>query len=372
MADRSVYLDYNATAPVLPVVVDAVQKAMLAGGNPSSVHATGRGARQTVETARSQVAKLAGAKPSSVVFTSGASEANVLALRGFPHNRVLTSAIEHDSVMNAVPGAIPLPVTSDGMLDFDHLARSVEAGDIVSVMAVNNETGVRQPIEEIASIVHKAGGRLHVDAVQAAGRIPLDFEGWGLAAMSLSAHKLGGPTGVGALIIDEALPLAAQTRGGGQERGRRGGTENTAGIAGFGAVARYVDERRDDEAGRLTKLRDGMEREIIAAVGAIRVLGGDASRVANTSCLLLPGVPAEKQVMALDLDGFAVSAGSACSSGKVKASHVLTAMGLDANEAGSAIRISLGWKTTDAEVEAFVIAYSKMATRLLKSAQAAE
>lgn len=372
MQAETIYLDYNATCPVHPAAADAVADALIAGGNPSSVHAAGRHARRTVEQARAAVADLAGAAASSVIFTSGASEANVLALRGLPLRRVLVSAIEHDSVLNAVPDAVALPVSDDGTLNLAALSENLAEGDLLSVMAVNNETGVIQSLQDIADRAAQAGARLHVDAVQAAGRIPLDFRGLGLAAMSLSAHKIGGPPGVGALVIDEGLTLTAQTRGGGQERGRRGGTENTAGIAGFGAAARIAIDGLNTEPARQAALRDRLEAGIAAAVDGVRIIGCHGPRVANTSCILLPGVAAEKQVMALDLDGFAVSAGSACSSGKVKASHVLTAMGLGDADAGAAIRVSLGWKTTAAEVDAFIAAYGAMAGRLLKSARAGE
>lgn len=364
MSRRPVYLDYNATAPMVPAAVDAVTAAMALGGNPSSVHAVGRAARAAVEDARRRVAALVGAPPSAVVFTSGASEANALALRGLTSSRVLVSAIEHDSVLNAAASATCLPVSESGLLDLDALTAAVKPGDLVSVMLVNNETGVIQPVQEIVDIVHRAGARLHVDTVQAAGRVPIDFRTMGATAISLSAHKIGGPPGVGALIVFETETLAAQTPGGGQERGRRGGTENMPGIAGFGAAASRALDGLSEEPARLSTLRETMEHAVMDAVPDIRVLGRDAPRVGNTSCLALPGVASEKQVMALDLAGFAVSAGSACSSGKVKASPVLSAMGLPDAVAGSSIRISLGWRTTEAEVAAFTSAYLEMAARL--------
>lgn len=368
MTEAPIYLDANATCPVLPSVREAVADALSAGGNASSVHASGRAARARVERARGAVAVLAGAPASAVVFTSGASEANVLALRGLPAERVLVSAVEHDSVLNAREDAVAVPVTAQGLLDLEALAARVGAGDLVSVMAVNNETGAVQPLAEIAEIVRAAGARLHVDAVQAAGRIPLDFRGLGLAGLSLSAHKLGGPPGIGALLVDEALPLRAQTRGGGQERGRRGGTENMPGIAGFGAAADWARRDGPDSAARLAALRDRMERAVSDAVASVRIVGADAPRVGNTSCLALRGVPAEKQVIALDLAGFAVSAGSACSSGKVKTSHVLHAMCLPDEIAGCAIRVSLSWANTEVEIDRFVAAYAAMAGRLVPAA----
>jgi cysteine desulfurase len=366
MSAATIYLDYNATAPMVPEAIDAVASAMALGGNPSSVHAGGRAARAVVETARRHVAELVGAPASAVVFTSGASEANALALRGLAAARVLVSSIEHDSVLNASPDALRLPVQPSGLLDLENLAAIVSVGDLVSVMLVNNETGVIQDMAEIARIVSGAGARLHVDAVQAAGRIPLDFRALGATALSLSAHKIGGPPGVGALIVFETETLTAQTPGGGQERGRRGGTENMPGIAGFGAAAARVMAGLDTEPARLAALRDRLETRVRKAVPSLIMIGADAPRVGNTSCLALPGVPSEKQVMALDLAGYAISAGSACSSGKVKASPVLSAMGLPPEIAGASIRVSLGWGTGDAEIEGFVEAYIAMAARLAR------
>ncbi|WP_420723031.1 cysteine desulfurase family protein [Hwanghaeella sp. LZ110] len=365
MQTQQIYLDYNATSPVLPVAADAVGNAIAVGGNPSSIHGAGRAARALIEKARRQVAALVGARPGAVVFTSGASEANVLALRGLPRHRVLVSSIEHDSVLNAVPDAVVLPATGQGVIDLNALRQSVCDGDLVSVMAVNNETGLIQPIEEIAEIVKAAGALLHVDAVQAAGRLPFDIRALGLAALSLSAHKIGGPTGVGALVFNEGLAITAQTKGGGQEKGRRGGTENVAGIAGFGAAAEWVLDHMASEQKRLSGLRDHMEHRLAQNCAGLRIIGAGLPRVANTSCLSLPGAPAEKQVISLDLAGFCVSAGSACSSGKVKSSPVLTVMGLSADIAASAIRISLGWRTTGDDIDAFVNAYLAMAERLL-------
>ncbi|NMM44569.1 cysteine desulfurase [Rhodospirillaceae bacterium KN72] len=361
---ETVYLDYNATSPIRPEAADAVMDMLRLGGNPSSVHAAGRAARDKVEAARAQVADLVGAKPGSVTFTSGASEANVLALRGLPSRRVLVSAIEHDSVLNAVSDPVLLPVDGAGRIDLDALRGVVREGDLVSVMAANNETGVIQPLADIAAIVAEAGAVLHVDAVQAAGRMALDFGGLSPAAMSVSAHKLGGPPGIGALVLKTDLPLTAQTRGGGQERGRRGGTENTAGIVGFGAAAAALQSIWQEERDRIVALRDRLERGIAATVPAAVLIATHMDRIANTLSVALPGVPAEKQVIALDLAGYAVSAGSACSSGKVKTSHVLSAMGLPEDIAGSAVRISLGWKTTAEEIAGFLKAYQIMAVRL--------
>lgn len=369
MRQEPVYLDYNATCPILPEAEQSMMAALSAVGNPSSVHAFGRAARGTVEEARRKVAALVGGDPAQTVFTSGASEANMLALRGLATGRVLVSDIEHDSVLNAHPDATRLQVGPDGCLDTETLKATVMPGDFVSVMAVNNETGVIQPLDEIAKIVSAAGARLHVDAVQAAGRIEVDMVSLGATAISISAHKIGGPPGVGALILGRGVALKAIMPGGGQERGRRGGTENTPGIAGFGASAGRVLDQRASEQARLAELRSHLE-EGLATVGATLV-ASEAARVANTVCVALPGVPSEKQVIALDLSGFAVSAGSACSSGKVKTSHVLNAMGLPESISGSSIRISMGWRTTAAEIDAFIEAYGAMARHLGSSASAA-
>lgn len=360
-----VYLDHNATSPMKPAARDAMLRAIELGGNPSSVHAAGRAARRLVEDARTAVARLAGAAPARVVFTGGGTEANTLALRGFPGRRVLTSAIEHDSVLATAPDAARIPVDADGRADLDALDRLLAADAapaLVSLMLVNNETGAIQPTAEAARLARARGALLHVDAVQAPGRLPLDLTTLGADLLTLSAHKIGGPQGVGALILAEGTEPEPLLRGGGQERRRRAGTENVAGIAGFGAAATLA---ADDlaRADLLRTLRDAFEARVAMTPGA-RVMAAGAARVATVSCVALPGVPGETQVMALDLAGFAVSAGSACSSGKVAPSHVLAAMGEDAATAGSAIRVSLGWTTTAEDMARFTEAWSAMAARL--------
>jgi cysteine desulfurase len=360
-----VYLDYNATAPLRPAAAEAMAQAQGLTGNPSSVHSFGRQARAAVETAREQVAALAGTKPAQVVFTSGGTEANNLALAGSGRARLLVSGIEHDSILTAAATAERIPLTADGVVDLAALERLLQADKrpaLVCVMLANNETGVIQPLAEVVAISHRAGALVHCDAVQAAGKLPLDFAALSVDLMSLSAHKFGGPKGAGALIVADAVPFTAQLRGGGQERGRRAGTENVAAIAGFGAAA---EEARRDllHLESIAAMRDWLERDAGADVPATRVIGAGAPRLANTSCLALPGVGAETLVMALDLAGVAVSAGSACSSGKVKASHVLTAMGLGAEIAGSAIRVSLGWASKPADVERFLAAWNEFAGR---------
>ncbi|MFM9844717.1 MAG: cysteine desulfurase family protein [Dongiaceae bacterium] len=360
-----VYLDYNATAPLRPAATEAMARAQGLTGNPSSVHSFGRQARAALETAREQVAALAGAKPAQLVFTSGGTEANNLALAGSGRTRILVSMIEHDSVLAAAPESEHVPVTAAGVVDLVALERLLQADKrpaLVCVMLANNETGIIQPLAEVVAIAHRAGALVHCDAVQAAGKLPLDFVALGVDLMSLSAHKYGGPKGAGALIVADTVPFTALLRGGGQERGRRAGTENVAAIAGFGAAA--VAARRDlSHLESIAEMRDRLERDAAADLAATRIIGLGAPRLANTSCLALPGVPAETLVMALDLAGVAVSAGSACSSGKVKPSHVLTAMGLGAEIAGSAIRVSLGWASKPADVERFLAVWNEFAAR---------
>ncbi|MGL4967072.1 MAG: cysteine desulfurase family protein [Inquilinus sp.] len=357
----SIYLDHNATAPLRPEAREAMLAALGAVGNPSSVHRFGREARRLVEAGRAQVAALAGVAPAQIVFTAGATEANALALTGLGRRQILTSAIEHDSALAWATDRVP--VGGDGRVDLDALDRMLAAGAepaVVSVMAVNNETGVIQPVVEAAAIARRHGALVHCDAVQAAGRIALPAVGTEVDALSLSAHKLGGPQGIGALVLRDGLPLAPLLRGGAQEGRRRAGTENVAGIAGFGAAAAAAVANWAERP-RIAALRDELEQRLTAE-GAV-VLGAGAPRVANTSCVAMPGVTAETQVAALDLAGVAVSAGSACSSGKVRRSHVLEAMGLPADLAESAIRISLGPATDTAAIDRCVAAWIDLSRR---------
>jgi cysteine desulfurase len=359
------YLDWNATAPVRPEVAAAIAGALQALGNPSSVHRFGREARRALEQARAQVARLVGAPAAGVVFTSGGTEANQLALRGFPGRRVLVSAIEHDSVRAARADAAVIPVTRDGVVDLDALERLLAAEHrpaLVSLMLANNEIGVIQPVREAAALAHAQGALLHCDAVQAAGKLPLDARALGADLLTLSAHKLGGPMGVGALVIAGDLPLGAIQTGGGQERGRRAGTENLPGIAGFGVACELAAARLGDWAA-VAALRDAAERRLKAIAPEAPVYGAGASRLCNTLSIGMPGVPAATQVMALDLAGVMVSAGAACSSGKVRRSHVLEAMGVEPEAAESAIRISLGWSTTAAEIDQLVEAWRALYAR---------
>ena len=361
MGESIAYLDHNATAPLLESARSAMLAAMDGPANPSSVHRYGRSAWRLIDQARRQVADLAEVPPAQVVFTSGATEANATARRSVP--AALISAVEHDSVRTGHDAAT-VPVTGEGTVDLAALDAALARhppGTRVSVMAVNNETGVIQPIEEIAAIVRRHGGLLHCDAVQAAGRLPL-APIVGLADyLTLSAHKIGGPSGVGALVIGPDAPFAPLLHGGGQEQRRRAGTENVPGIAGFGAACAAAATGLATY-GRLAILRDGLESRLLATCPALTVFGAQARRVANTSCLAMPGVPAETQVMAFDLAGVAVSAGAACSSGKVTRSHVLDAMGAGP-EADCAIRVSLGPATRADEVDRFAAAWERLYDR---------
>lgn len=361
-----VYLDYNATAPAKPAVIAAVAAALAETGNASSVHRFGRLARRTVEIARDQVAALVNASPASVVFTGSGTEANNLALHqvraeGRP---IFVSAIEHDCVLRAVPSAARIPVTRDGVVDLAALHRLLAgtSSALVAVMLANNETGVIQPLAEIVRIAGAHGASVHCDAVQAAGKIAIDMQALGVDTLALSAHKLGGPQGVGALIASDRLTMRPLLVGGGQERGRRAGTENVAGIAGFGVAADLaVSELPQMQA--FARLRDAAETRLRSVVPDATIFGGAVERLPNTICVAMPAVAAETQVMALDLAGVAVSAGSACSSGKVKASHVLAAMGM-APLAGNAIRISAGWRSTAEDFDRFVEAWTALWARL--------
>jgi cysteine desulfurase len=382
MSARS-YLDWNATAPMREEAKAAFAAAISLAGNPSSVHAEGRAARALIEAARDEVAALVGALPGNVVFTSSGTEANMLALTSAietadekrPRMRLFVSAIEHVSVRSGgrFPGdAIEeVPVGSDGRLDLAALAGAVANAPrpLVSLMLANNETGIVQPVAEAAAIVHEAGGLLHVDAVQAIGRIACDMTALGADLLTLSAHKIGGAKGVGALVraredIHFPAPLL---RGGGQERGLRAGTENTAGIAAFGAAAAAARVRRESESAHMAALRNRMEAGLLAIASGAVVFGregGIDDRLPNTTLFALAGIKAETAVIAFDLEGVALSSGAACSSGKVQPSHVLAAMGVSPTLVRGAVRVSLGWSTTEADVEKFLSAWTKLASAL--------
>ena len=358
MTRRETYLDWNATAPLRPEAAAAVASALALGGNPSSVHGRGRVARQLVEESRAAVAALAGAPADAVVFTSGGTEANHLALLGAGRERVLISAVEHSSVLQAAPEAERIPVDRDGLVDPAALAAMLDDRPaLVSVMLANNETGVIQPVAEIARSAHAHGALFHCDAVQAAGKMPLSLAVIGADFLTLSAHKIGGPAGIGALVMAPGAEVTPLQRGGGQERNCRAGTENLAGIAGFAAAAAACDPA---EYGRVRALRDRLEA---ALPPEAIVIAAGAPRLPNTSAIAMPGVPAETQVIALDLDGVMVSAGAACSSGKVGPSHVLAAMGVAPDIADATIRVSLGWSTTDADIAHFLDSWTALYRR---------
>jgi cysteine desulfurase len=365
------YFDWNATAPLRPEAKAAVAAALEVTGNPSSVHAAGRAARRLVEEARERVAALAGVTPREVVFTSGGTEANVLALSPTLGGTLLVSAIEHPSVRigGRFTAVEHVPVTGAGVVDLAALEGLLKSRNrpLVSLMLANNETGVIQPVAEAAALVHAAGGLLHVDAVQGPGRISCDFKALGADLMTLSSHKIGGPQGTGALIVRDGLAVEALIKGGGQERGSRAGTENVAGIAGFGAATEAVRLGWTAEAARMTALRDEFEAGIRAVAPKAVVFGAEASRLPNTTLFTVPGMKAETAVIAFDLEGVAVSSGAACSSGKVAPSHVLAAMGFDPDLARGAIRVSLGYATSSEHVGAILKAWEKLANRLYKA-----
>ncbi len=360
--NQTVYLDHNSTTPMRPGVAEAITHALAFTGNASSVHRHGRVVRRMVEEARRQVGALFAADPANVVFTSGGTEANNMAITGC-QREVLVSAVEHPSVMNVVADAKIIPVDGNGVVEveaLDAMLLSREQPALVSVMLANNETGVIQPVGEIAGIAHRHGAIVHCDAVQAAGKFAFSMDELGVDMLSVSAHKIGGPPGIGALLINSNLSLGPMLVGGGQERGRRAGTENVPGIAGFGVAASLAADQLD-EFERLAELRDEMECRILELSPATIVFGSGARRLANTSGFSLPGVESDTQVIAMDLAGVSVSAGSACSSGRVLTSHVLKSMGVDEAHASSAIRISMGWSTTRDDIERFIAAWGELA-----------
>lgn len=345
----SVYLDYNATAPLRPEAKEALLRALESPANPSSVHAAGRAARDVVERARAEVGSLVGVPAGSVTFVSGGTEANALAIQSAQVDRIIISAIEHDAVTEtAKVSGLPvevLPVDANGVADMAWLAQALEAPGktLVCLMLANNETGVIQPVAEASKLVRAKDGLLHVDAVQAAGKIAVDFSGLGVDTLALSAHKLGGPQGVGALVAGTRATVTRRQHGGGQERGRRAGTENVAGIAAFGAAAKAANESLASMAEQ-AHWRDALARRV-KAEGAV-VLGEGADRLPQTLCFAGEGFGSEVQVMNMDLAGVMVSAGSACSSGKVKVSRVVEAMGRP-DLAPFALRVSGGWASTE-------------------------
>lgn len=371
MAKNHTYLDYNATAPVYPEVSARMQEILAFPSNPSSVHYYGREAKKHLENARKAIADAVSAWPNEVIFMGSGTEANNTALRCVvPERQLLVSAIEHSSVMKARNDALLLPVDSNGRLKLDALEAALINADaqlaLVSIMLANNETGVIQPVAEASAICKKYGAILHCDAVQGLGKTPVDFGALGVDMMTISAHKCGGPTGAAALVIRRDLPMKALLTGGGQELGRRAGTENLAAIAGF-AVA--VEKSASANMAKLREWLNALENTVEKHGGT--VFGKNAARLPNTSCITMPGASNEVQLMDFDLKGFAVSAGSACSSGRIEVSHVLTAMGADTKLAGSAIRVSGGWATNEQDIHAFTQSWISSCERLAKTSKSA-
>jgi cysteine desulfurase len=379
------FCDHNSTSPLRPACREAVLAALTVGGNPASVHAAGRAARAMVEDARDAVARLVHAGSSEVVFTSGATESNSLALWGAVEGamtegekpvritRLFVSAIEHSSVLRAAERLAEraagvrleiIPVTADGVVDTVALRVMLREGKgrtLIAVMAANNETGVIQPIAEISRLAREAGALLLLDAVTAAGKMDLDFALCDY--MTLSAHKLGGPQGSGALVVRDGAPFAPQLIGGGQQRGLRAGTENLSGIAGFGAAAKAVMDDGAERA-RVAAIRDHFENSLKAAIPGVVVFGEEVERLCSTSNTAIPGLSGENIVIALDLEGVLVSSGSSCSSGKITPSHVLSAMGVNENLAGASLRVSFGWNSTMEDADAVVAALARLNNRV--------
>lgn len=362
-----IYLDYNATAPLKPGVKKAFIDALDISGNPSSIHSCGRRSRSAIEKARKQVAKFVNARVTNVIFTGGATEANNTILCGLSNriSKILISAGEHPSVTNATPEAIHIKLNKDGTLNLNDLKKHLEGTShespaLVSIHAVNSETGVIQPIKEISTIVHQFGGIVHTDAVQAAGRMPVDYLDWGCDFLTLSAHKMAGPVGSGVIIAADLTPFEPYIKGGGQEKRRRAGTENIPAIVGFGAACDLAILDLSHYQDTLSSYQTLLETELKKINPDIIIVGENGPRVSNTSNIITPNRDAQEQMMFLDLEGICVSSGSACSSGSAKVSHVLTAMDIPCELASCAIRVSTGWNTKESDIHAFIAAYKKM------------
>ncbi len=374
MTQELTYLDHNATTPLKPEVREIMLQKLSSPGNASAIHKVGRTARRDIEEARVQIMRLVNAGSRAVViFTSGATEANNLVLKGCGCERILVSAIEHPSVLQARSDSEIIPVLLNGVIDLAALDKMLEGNDrstLISVMLVNNETGIIQPIDKVMEIAKKRGALVHTDAVQAAGRLPLDLQKMGVDYLTLSAHKIGGPQGAGCLILSNCVSVLPQIFGGNQEKNMRAGTESVAAIAGFGKAAELAI--RDMAAfQKLSVLRDKVETELKRIAPALHIFGRDMLRVANTTMFTLAGASSETQLIALDLAGICVSNGSACASGTVKASHVLKAMDVAEAEAGSALRVSLGWNSTEKDVDYFIQKWSEMYDRVKSRLSAA-
>lgn len=368
MMKNRTYLDYNATAPLLPSAKAALSAALDSCGNPSSIHQDGRNIRRMIETAREQLAQFINCRSTNIIFTASATEANNTILSGLPQFKVfLVGATEHPSVLNVRADALPIDVDANGIIDLQSLKTLLEQHKdvpcLVSVQLVNGETGIIQPVAAIAEIVHQYGGRIHCDAVQALGRIPVDFAALNVDYMSLSAHKIGGGMGVGALIAADLRPFEPLIKGGGQERRRRAGTENTPAIIGFGAACAYLSAHMMDIQKRLAALQTELENGLSRIAPDMVIIGRDSPRVANTTLALFPHKSAETLLMNFDLEGISVSTGSACSSGSVQASHVLKAMGFSDNDAKSVIRFSTGWQSDENDIHHALSAFERIRKR---------
>lgn len=367
MDTKNTYFDHNATTPVRPCAIAAMTLALSEVGNPSSIHSFGRGARKHIETARKIIGDTLDVSAGQVFFNSGATEGNNTIIKGFAGKRILVSSIEHPSVIDCGVNVEQIPVTVDGVVDIAAFEKMVTTGTppaLVSVMLVNNETGVIQPIAEISKIAKSVDALLHCDAVQGYGRIAFTRESLGVDFLTISSHKIGGTHGVGAVIVSPNTTLPKLLTGGGQERRSRAGTENVAGIAGFGAAAAEATASISDFQ-KLSILRDTIESEISKSAH-VKIYGQNAPRVSNTISCTVDGISGDTLLMAFDVEGIALSSGSACSSGTVKFSHVLKAMGITEKPDRAALRISLGWTTTEQDVEQFLMVWNKLCTRLLK------
>lgn len=361
------YLDYNATARLRPEARAAVQEGLeRITGNPSSLHGEGRAARAALEEARETLAGLYGAEPREAVFAASGTEANNHALLAAGEGPLLVSAGEHDSVLAAAPGAERIPLLPSGVVDLDWLAGRLKRGPkprLISVMWVNNETGVINPLAEVAALAKEAGVLFHSDAVQAAGKLPVDFAACGADLLTFSAHKVGAPAGGGLVLVREGVELPSLIRGGGQERRRRAGTESVLCALAYAAAAKAAEEMRVATHARLAGWRESFEAALLEAEPEVTIFGRDAERIANTICFSWAEARSETQLMALDLAGYAVSAGAACSSGKITASHVLLAMGAGPEEAGGALRLSLGWDSREEDLPGFLEAWCRFRDR---------
>lgn len=363
------YLDHNATAPIRPEVAKLMTAMLLETGNPSSIHYAGRSARNHIENARQRIGRIFDVDAKQIIFTSGATESNNTILNGFRDKRILVSAIEHPSLLDAGVAYETIPVTRDGVVDLNALQALLNNGiptALISVMLVNNETGVIQPVAEIAAIAKQHGTLVHCDVTQAVGRIPFTRASLGVDFMTLSSHKIGGPQGVGATIFAAKAPLPKLLLGGGQENRQRAGTENVAGIAGFG-LAVEIAQQSIPAFQALETLRNKLEHAIQQSVPNTIIHGKNAQRVANTSCFSVVGIQSETMLMNMDLEHIAISSGSACSSGSIKPSHVLLAMGVNSETAKCAVRISMGWDTTTSDIDHFLEIWEKTLPRLIKN-----